>query len=58
MKNYNELDKVVFRKMLEEILDKGEETMLWQNAEIDWNLPNDNKVCIKRYRIHIGIEDG
>lgn len=55
---YTEEDRKILSNMLEELLEKGAVSLTWQNAHLDWNLPNDNKVCIKRYRIYIGIEDG
>jgi hypothetical protein len=55
---YTEEDRKILSNMLEELLDNGAVSLTWQNAHLDWNLPNDNKVIIKRYHIHIGISDG
>lgn len=55
---YTEEEKKIFKDMLEELLESGGEFAAWHKANIDWNLPEDNKVQIKLYRIHIGIENG
>ena len=55
---YTEEDREILSDMLEELLARGESSMTCLYSHMDWDLPGDNKVIIKRYRIHIGKEDG
>lgn len=54
---YTAEDREFLHKMLDELMDSGDVYMTYRKAEIDWNLPLENKIKIKTYRLHIGIDD-
>lgn len=55
---YNEEDRAIIKKLLEDLLDNGEEGRFACIPQIEWCLPEDNKIKIKRYRIYVKIDDG
>lgn len=56
MINYNEDDRSILRTLLEDLLNNGESGRYAEIAKIDWTLPFDNKVKIKRYQIYVKID--
>ena len=54
--NYNEDDRSILRTLLEELFNNGESGMYREIAKIDWALPLDSKVKIKRYQIYVKID--
>lgn len=58
MISYSEEDKAILRRLLEDLFINGECGRYAEIPQIDWFLPFDNKLKIKRYKIYVGIEDG
>ena len=54
---YTEEEIEMLHKMLDELIASGDVCITYQTAKMDWDLPSDNKVKIKRYRIHLAIDD-
>lgn len=54
--NYTEEDKAILRKLLEDLMTNGESGRFAEIPKIDWRLPFDNKVEIKRYRVYVNID--
>ena len=54
--NYSEEDKQMLHKILDHIIEDGEECGVLRNAHLDWSNPN-NPIKIKQYRVYIKVND-
>ena len=55
---FNNEERELMHKMLDELIDSGDETILYQKAQLDWelpsevwDLPSEDKVKITQYRM-------